>query len=137
MVCSLKMNEDIGWCAGFFDGEGCIVVGTNGSLQVRVVNTSLKSLQKLQETLGYGTILPRKQVVNKPQYYWSCYGMDAYKVLKLLLPHVVDKQAQSITAMSFYSELKRVEGRSPDEVTKRRELTKTVRETLTQEKLNG
>lgn len=96
------MSAELGWVAGFMDGEGCIVVGSNGSLQLRIINTSLRSLERVQEVLETGTIKARKQKVNKEQYYWSCYGGDAYTALEVLTPHLTAKWDQAIEAMKYY-----------------------------------
>lgn len=97
------MSADLGWVAGFMDGEGCIVVGANGSLQLRIINTSLKSLERVRETLKTGTIKSRKQKVNKAQYYWSCYGADAANALVILMPHLTAKNAQAFVAVNYYT----------------------------------
>lgn len=93
----------LGYLAGFFDGEGCVTIGSNGSVQLRVINTSKQVLDRFPEFLG-GTVLPRKQMVNKPQYYWSVYGEDAIEAVKLLLPFSIEKAKQLHVILEWWGE---------------------------------
>lgn len=93
----------ISYLAGFFDGEGCISVNSNGSIQLRVINTSKKVLDKFPEEFG-GKVLPRKQIVNKPQYHWSIYGEDAINAAVKLLPFCIEKKSQLETILSWWKE---------------------------------
>lgn len=116
------------------DGEGCIVVGSNGSLQLRIINTSLRSLERIQQTLG-GTVKSRKQMVNKPQYYWSIYGPDARQVLEDLAPYLTAKWDQAITAIEYYDANKAFP-RSYANVIHRKVMVDMVRAKLTKLKFN-
>lgn len=129
------MQHDLAWTAGFIDGEGCIVVGSNGSLQLRIINTSLRSLERVQASLGLGTIKPRKQKVNKPQYYWSCYGEDAFQALMHLLPHLTAKYEQANVALDYY-EITKSWPKYRKNVEKRLKLVNETRAKLTELKLH-
>lgn len=98
----LVTTANLAYCAGFVDGEGCVVVSLNGSVGVRVINTGLPSLKKLQEVLG-GTIHPRKQRANKKQFYWAAYGEDAVKALLSMLPFMIEKAEQARLALDWHS----------------------------------
>jgi hypothetical protein len=78
------------YAAGFFDGEGCVQVGKNGSISVRITNTNLQTLEEFQRKFG-GTVLPRRQRANKPQYVWSVYGDAAVEFAKTILPFCIEK----------------------------------------------
>lgn len=91
----------ISYLAGFFDGEGCVTIGGNGSIQLRVINTSKKVLDQFPIYFG-GSVLPRKQRVNKPQYHWSVYGEDAIKVAVILSEHCIDKKNQLLTLIEWW-----------------------------------
>lgn len=96
------MNEiDIAYAAGFFDGEGCISIAKNGSVDVRIVNTSKAVLVKLQALLG-GSITDRAQKVNKTQYAYSLYGEQAIEFLRILSPYLVEKLPQANTVLEYY-----------------------------------
>lgn len=91
----------ISYLAGFFDGEGCVSIGNNGSIQLRVINTSKKVLDQFPIYLG-GTVLPRKQIVNKPQYHWSVYGENAVIAAIALSKHCIDKTPQLLTVIEWW-----------------------------------
>lgn len=93
----------ISYLAGFFDGEGCVTIGSNGSLQLRVINTPKPVLDLFKLYLG-GEVLPRKQIVNKPQYHWSVYGDTAIYVATLLSKHCVEKKTQLLTLIQWADE---------------------------------
>jgi hypothetical protein len=88
------------YLAGFFDGEGCITVSKNGSIALGVVNTSKEVLDLFVAELG-GVVQDRKQIVNKRQYVWRVYGMDAVKILKVLGPTLIEKKSQAYTAIEW------------------------------------
>ena len=92
----------ISYLAGFFDGEGCVTIGSNGSIELRVINTSQKVLQEFVNHLG-GVIKPRKQIVNKPQFYWAVYGEAAVEVSKVLIEHSIEKREQLQTVINWYT----------------------------------
>ena len=96
------MNEiDIAYAAGFFDGEGCISIGKNGAVDVRVTNTSKSVLIKLQTCFG-GSITNRTQKVNKTQYAYCLYGEEAIEFLATLKPYLIEKLAQVDTVFEYY-----------------------------------
>lgn len=94
------------WCAGFFDGEGCISIarqkkvkteGYNYFLQISVGQKDRKALEFLQETLG-GKI-SEKPSIGVP--YWYAAGKNAAAILEQLLPHLIVKKTQAILAIEF------------------------------------
>lgn len=92
---------DIAYAAGFFDGEGCISISKNGSVDVRIVNTSKAVLVKLQSLFG-GSITNRTQKINKSQYTYSLYGEEAIEFLNILKPYLVEKLTQVDTVFEYY-----------------------------------
>jgi hypothetical protein len=103
-----RTSLSLEYIAGFFDGEGCVTVGKNGSLALGIVNTSLPTLLGIQEAVG-GSVTSRKQKVNKPQYVWRVYGQEALSVCDKLLPFSLEKYDQlkyGIEWMNVRSEFK-------------------------------
>lgn len=94
-------ETDIAYAAGFFDGEGCISIGKNGSVDARIVNTSKKALLYLQSLFG-GSITDRTQKANKTQYAYSFYGDEAIEFLKVLKPFLIEKVPQVDTIIEYY-----------------------------------
>lgn len=93
----------IWYLSGFFDGEGCIVIGNNGSIQLRVINTNIEILELFQKVFG-GSVAKRKQMVNKPQYSWSAYGDLALKLCYLFAPISIEKREQFLKAIEWFNE---------------------------------
>lgn len=93
----------IWYLAGFFDGEGCVCISKNGSIQLRIINTNLEILKKFQQTFG-GSLNNRAQKVNKTQYSWSAYGDLALKLCYLFSPITLEKREQLLTAIEWFNE---------------------------------
>jgi hypothetical protein len=87
--------------AGFFDGEGCISITKNGSVDIRITNTAKNVLMYLQSKFG-GSIGSRAQKVNKAQYTYSMYGDEAVAFLTLMLPYLIEKKPQAETAVEYF-----------------------------------
>ena len=98
----MEFNLNKHYFAGFFDGEGCVQIGKNGSLQLRIVNTNLIILENIKESYG-GSVNKRSQIVNKPQYLWSIYGEDALKIASILKEICIEKSKQLEIAIEWCS----------------------------------
>lgn len=133
-------ETDIAYAAGFFDGEGCISIANNGSVDVRITNTSKEVLLKLESIFG-GSITNRAQKVNKTQYAYSFYGENAINFLKILKPYLIEKSPQVDTILEYYElrkEMKvvRIPGQKGAFANPDREiLIKVFKEILTEQKL--
>lgn len=93
--------ERIAYAAGFFDGEGCVCIGKNGSIQLRIINTNLPTLEMFQHLFG-GSIGNRAQKVNKKQYSWSIYGAEAVNFANLILEFSIEKRDQIIALNEYW-----------------------------------
>jgi hypothetical protein len=132
-------SEDTAYAAGFFDGEGCITIGKNGAIDVRITNTAFNVLNRLKVNFG-GTIGNRAQKVNKIQYAYCHYGDSAIEFIKTIRPYLIDKAPQADTILEYYhlrDEIKgiRMEGKrgqfaNPD----REALVTTFRDILSEQK---
>jgi intein/homing endonuclease len=94
-------ETDIAYAAGFFDGEGCIMIAKNGAVDVRITNTSKQVLLKLQAVFG-GKIGDRSQKINKAQYSYCFYGENAIEFIKTIKPYLVEKLPQAETVLEYY-----------------------------------
>lgn len=101
-------QTDLAWAAGFFDGEGWVMVTRKRSgdrmrfgLQVAVGQTSLEPLEKFQVWFG-GRI---HRLVDRPRshpvWQWRVGSWMARAVLQQLLPFLVVKRAEAETAIRF------------------------------------
>ena len=97
--------RNLAYFAGFFDGEGCVVIGKNGSLAIRVINTNLRILNLFQESFR-GSVKQRSQIVNKKQYVWSVYGEDAVEFAIRMSPYCIEKHEQLNKAIEWMDERK-------------------------------
>lgn len=102
-------NDRLHYFAGFFDGEGCVQISRNGSVQLRIINTNLAILEKIQEVFG-GSVNKRAQIVNKPQYSWSVYGDLAKNLAELLAPLCMEKSKQLYVALEWIQEREKYSG---------------------------
>jgi hypothetical protein len=111
------MSEELflAWVAGFFDGEGCVIVehskspdstrGWRTSLHATLTQTSLPCLELVQSKLG-GTIKvsdnrtadTRRWAV---QYTWSVRNQNAIEFLRKILPYSIVKKEQIELAVTY------------------------------------
>lgn len=105
----------LAWAAGFFDGEGCVLVelskekacrhGCRTSLHATVTQTSLPCLQLFMEQFGGGIATARAKTPNgrrwAVQYRWSVRNEDAAAFLKAIEPYTVVKKEQIAAALKY------------------------------------
>ena len=128
------------YLAGFFDGEGCVSLNSNGSIQLRVINTYKPVLDLFVEEFG-GSVKIRKQRINKSQYHWSVYGDDAYEVAKILGELCIEKADQLHVVMDWFEirdqyKSKQATGRGRHAHPDRANKIKEIQTTLTGMKFN-
>lgn len=93
------MTDRTAWCAGFFDGEGCITFGRiNG--YIRIFCTIGQRVQEplliFKEEFGGGVSLDKKGL-----YHYQLTGPKAGEMLERLLPHLVVKKGQAELAIEW------------------------------------
>ncbi len=96
----MSYENQLYYFAGFFDGEGCVQVSKNGSIQLRITNTNLEILNYIKNVFG-GSVGKRSQIVNKPQYTWSAYGDLAVELSQKLFPICKEKGKQLQVALEW------------------------------------
>lgn len=143
------MEEQIflAWAAGFFDGEGCVMVekskeirckhGFRTSLHTTVTQTSRPCLELFLDKFGGSIITSENRTPSgrrwAVQYRWVARNEEALEFLRAIEPYVVVKKSQVLAALSYpmKSEDGRKYGNSanpiPDEVMSARLV---LRETL-------
>lgn len=100
----------ISYLAGFFDGEGCVVISRYGKgkkgfptlvLEASITNTDYVILAKFQDEFG-GIISPRKRIENrKPLWAWKCCSQTAANFLKVIEPYSIGKKKEIHIAILF------------------------------------
>lgn len=106
-------KEIAAWAAGFFDGEGTVVIGKhtkNGSYSLRasVCNTKVEALNDLIP--HYGGRICRNNGNGTPEhpiwkncYSWYVDRWAAKEFLLSVLPYLRIKLQQAITGLEFYA----------------------------------
>jgi hypothetical protein len=97
----MTTETDLAYIAGFVDGEGCLRVNDNGSIELAIINTCYETLKFIQDLLG-GNLSQRKQRVNKKQYSYRVYGEQAFVAINKLLPYLKEKKTQAVIVLEFF-----------------------------------
>jgi hypothetical protein len=102
--CPLSINrEDLAWAAGFFDGEGSIIIynrekeGRYG-FRLAVGQRSRKPLEKLEKIFGGKTSAKPR---TKDCYYWQISAVQAKNALILMMPFLVVKSEEAEIGIKF------------------------------------
>jgi hypothetical protein len=101
--------SDLAYCAGVFDGEGCVTLTRDKELtyrlRLKITSTEYSVLAWIQEHFG-GTInLSRKETDNnKESWDWYCKTEDQIVFLFGILPYTIIKRAQIIEALNYHFE---------------------------------
>ena len=115
---SSSEETQIAYIAGLFDGEGSVDYARRWEKKQRhskaylfrritceIGMTDYPVLEWLHETLGYGTLRPRKSPEGyKPQWRWRCSFRDSYKFAKQMLPHARVKYEKLKQIVDHYNE---------------------------------
>ena len=92
----MKQTE-IAWCAGFFDGEGCIAP-IHGSYFIRVTQKNPEALVRFQKVFNGGKLY-RIQSEKSYAHHYKLYGLDAILALVSMLPYLTVKREEAIEAI--------------------------------------
>ena len=108
-------DREIGYLAGFFDGEGCVSIDqhlhmrrTRGrertfSINVRISNVNLEVLEWIQSLVG-GNIYTHDKPKGNRKMNWQIYlsGKPAKQLFDAIEPFVIVKRQQIALAREFY-----------------------------------
>lgn len=99
---------DLSWAAGFFDGEGCVLISKEKlknvdyyKIRTYVVNTNEESIKKFMSIVGCGTLTSRKRDGCKKLFIHTAFCNDAIKVINQLLPYSIIKKEQFELGLKF------------------------------------
>jgi hypothetical protein len=100
------MNTELSYFAGFFDGEGCILMSKRkeGTLRImiEVANTCAPILKRFQNHFGGKFYHCPSAEVRIPLYKWRLNAIDdCLSCLRQLSPLLIDKQAQAEIAIKW------------------------------------
>ncbi|KKM14379.1 hypothetical protein LCGC14_1706750 [marine sediment metagenome] len=99
---------DMSYYAGFFDGEGCIMIKKpskacmNYILEVRITNTYRPILEEYARIFG-GTVHggTRLQAQYKEKWQWCISSKKAFEFLKAIVPFLRLKRPEAELAIEF------------------------------------
>jgi len=106
------------YLAGFFDGEGCIHIGTYPpgvysastispfhQLSIMLGNTNKLILEHICSLLSAGNIqrVEGKNSRTRPYYQWRIHGRKALEFLELIKPYLILKKKEAALAIEFQS----------------------------------
>jgi hypothetical protein len=109
-------QPSLAWCAGFFDGDGCISIvkqwlpgrkNATFRLRLTLVQNCIETLKAFQRTVQERSFMatPGPRVEHNRQIYSLIYdGRHALNVLHKLEPHLVRKRTTALAAMRFWRE---------------------------------
>lgn len=117
-VLMLFTDEEKRYLAGFFDGEGCIVITKSRHknphpgpkhghynilyrLNVRLPNTNKATIEWLVDRIGGGMFQVIQRGNRKPAWMWFLDGWRAKPMLEMLQPVVFLKRRQCAMALQF------------------------------------
>lgn len=110
------MSEtEIAWCAGLFDGEGCIFIArqrrkakSDGySLRIAIAMVHRDTLEMFVARVGAATRIcehrsrARNTRTSRDSWQWMIQGRGAAEILVKLLPYLVTKRAEAEIALRF------------------------------------
>ena len=95
-------EEELGYLAGFMDGEGCFYItpAPTYKVHVRCSNTYKPIIDRLQELFG-GSVTEdvKRKPHHKQCYSWGVVARDAEKVCKTLLPYLKEKKERALACI--------------------------------------
>jgi hypothetical protein len=103
--------EELAYAAGFFDGEGSILISRRKNtffIYLRITSTDLHSLEWMASCFG-GSVqnqTPNKLVKTcRPCWYWGLASKNAERFLKAIFPFLQIKREQASVALEFQSRI--------------------------------
>lgn len=104
----MARSSDLSWCAGFFDGEGCVFLSNQKSrygvsrhvLRISITQNCRRTLAAFHRRLRVNA--GRIEEKNGGRCHQLVYcGIDAAEILRKMLPHLVLKKRQAEIAIRF------------------------------------
>ena len=102
-------EADKAWFAGFFDGEGTILITRHQSRDlyyplIQIVNTDIRAIQKCYEIWQCGHIATHLiRSSRKPYHLWRTTNKNAVEILRAISPYLAIKKEQGLAVLWFAS----------------------------------
>jgi len=114
--------KEIAWLAGFFEGEGSIILSkptlrgdgrySTGRVLITISNTDLALLGPFSSRYGGKVILHERSRGRGFTHRWSCPGPSELGFLQDILPHLVGRKREKVGIALEYLKLMRTPQRS-------------------------
>lgn len=96
------MSGEIAWCAGFFDGEGCIALYHNGKQWLTMVTLTQRDEMPIiifEKQFGGKRFMtgPKRDAIRL-----SFRKLEAQEMLSTLLPYLIVKRTQAVLLLEFW-----------------------------------
>lgn len=88
----------VSYAAGFFDGEGSVVLKADGALTISATQKDPRPLRLLEHLFG-GSIGYIERSKCRPYSYWQVRGEEASAALQRMLPFLIVKRDQAELAI--------------------------------------
>lgn len=102
-------NLELAYFAGFFDGEGSIVISTSEklyhSLTISVAQTYPVPLYRMQDRFGGTVSYKEPSNGNKPLYDWRVHSYSASEALSAMREFLIVKRDEADLAIEFQEKL--------------------------------
>jgi hypothetical protein len=101
----MNREQKVIYIAGFFDGEGCIVINVNQTgyayVQCIIGQRNPEPLELIKEVFGGGAVRKVTAGKNGQHHSLNVNGYKAYTMLAELLPYLIVKRSQAELAIQF------------------------------------
>ena len=100
----MEANESLAYIAGFFDGEGCLMILRNGvksSITAQITNSDEHVIYYINALLP-GRIYGQKRYGRKKIYRLVWSGEEAINTIELLLPYLVVKRVMADLVLDYH-----------------------------------
>ena len=101
-----EVDEELYYLAGFFDGEGSVMVLGGKADRARLAVTASQvvrwPLERFQARFGGRIGLNKSRGNRRPSYQWICSDVTAYRFLCTLAPYLVVKKEVATLGLRYY-----------------------------------
>ena len=96
----MKVDLDIKYIAGFFDGDGCIHASNSG-LRAVLTNVNLEILERIRDQFEFGHIKSRTRENRQVLYQLVFWSREAKFFIEQMYPYLIIKKSQADLAFEF------------------------------------
>jgi len=103
-------KEILAYYAGFFDGEGCILINRRNGyyrMDIRISNTNKNILLDYAKLFGGGVYKYKRRInTHKDKWQWCLSTKPSIVFLRAVYPYLRLKKAEALLALEFQQRIK-------------------------------